>query len=138
MWAPVMPGVMPLRSNEEMTHEEITSELEFEVQDAWELGICTCCPNSYLLLLTDGQYLYLDSWTLTPFAEAETFPKRNLRMTVDPHNKVVLSVHMEGSTVPKRAELLDRIAESELAGSEYSLMNGNDLPILWRQSLNAA
>jgi hypothetical protein len=126
---------MPLRPNEEMTNGEPPLELEFEVQEAWELGICTCCPNSYLLRLTDGQYLYLDSWTLTPFAEAETFPKRNLCLTVDSHKRVVLSVHMDGATVPKRPELLDRVAEAELAGSEYSLLNGDDLPILWRRSL---
>jgi len=129
---------MPLGSKVAMTNAETTTELEFDVQEAWELGICTCCPNSYLLRLTDGQYLYLDSWMLTPFAEVETFPKRKLRLTVDSYNKVILSVHMEGFTVPRRSELLDRVAESELAGSEYSLMNGSDLPVLWRKSLNAA
>lgn len=121
-----------------MKNGEPTLELEFEVKEAWELGICTCCPNSYLLRLTNGQHLYLDSWKLTPFAEAGTFPKRNLRLTVDSDNKVILSMQMEGSTVPKRPELLDRVAESELAGSEYYLMNGSDLPVPWRHSLHAA
>src|SRR5258707_14519106 len=129
---------MPLTFHEEMTNEQPTVELEFEVQEAWELGICTCCSNSYLLRLMDGRFLYLDSWSLTPFAEAESFPKRNLRLMVDPHDNVVLSVTMEGPMVPKGVELLDRVAESELTGSEYRLMKERDLPSLWRRALNAA
>ena len=114
---------------------KLTAELDFEVQTAWELRICTCCSNSYLLLLTDGQYLYLDTWAVTPFAEAETFPKRNLRLTVDPQKKVVLSVQMDGAGVPKAPELLDLFAESEFAGSEYFLLKESDLPRAWRESL---
>jgi hypothetical protein len=123
---------------EAMTNVERTSELLFEVQDAWELGICACCPNSYLLRLANGQYLYLNSWKLTPFAGSELFPKRNLRLMVDPHQEVVLSVHTSGPIILKRPETLDRVGESELDGSEYSLLGGDDLPVQWRRMLIAA
>ena len=123
---------------EDMMNIECTSELVFEVQDAWELCICTCCSNSYLLRLMNGQYLYLNSWKLTPFAESESFPKRNLRLMVDPHQKVVLSVHISGPIVSKRPQTLDRVGESELAGSEYSLLRGGELPVQWRRLLVTA
>ena len=121
-----------------MTNEDAMSQLVFEVKEAWELGICTCCANSYLLRLTNGQYLYLDSWKLTPFAETESFPKRNLRLTVDPSIKVLLSVESDGPLVPKRSEDLNRAAEDELSGSEYVLLDGDDLPKIWRGMLDAA
>jgi hypothetical protein len=45
---PVNSDVMSLTSTERVAD---TSDLSFDVQDAWELNICTCCSNSYLLAL---------------------------------------------------------------------------------------
>jgi hypothetical protein len=113
-------------------------ELGFRVQEAWELGICTCCPNSYLLRLINGQYLYLCSWKLTPFAEAESFPTRQIQLVVNPYKRTILTVQIWGESAPKGAEALDLAATSEIEDGEYSLLNWEELPDVWRRTLNAA
>ena len=114
-----------------------TSELSFEVQDAWELNICTCCPNSYLLRVADDRFLYLDSWRLTPYALAESFPQRKLSLTVNLNTKAIVAVNMDGPHVSKRPELLDRAFESDVSGYEYRLLAFGDLPAAWRQLIRA-
>ena len=113
------------------------SELEFEVDRAWEIGICTCCSNSYLLQFTDGRYLYLDSWALTPFAETESFPSQKVRLTIDSQKKTVLYVQMAGPRVVKGPQLEKVFPAFDFAHSEYAIVNANELPDQWHQIVNA-
>jgi hypothetical protein len=90
-----------------------------------------------LLRLSDGQFLYLHSWRLTPFALAESFPQWKLSLTVDAKAKAIVAVNMEGPHVSKRPELLDRAFESDVSGSEFRLLAFGDLPAAWRRLIDA-
>lgn len=75
--------------------------LELEIIRAWEINICTCCPNSYLFQVDPEAYVFIESWTFTKFAEApNSFPVRKMRVERLPLSKKILAIEMAGDLLP--------------------------------------
>ena len=93
------------KNRREIWHQEldraVAEILELEVIRAWGVNVCTCCPNSYLFQVAAGQYVFIESWTLTKYAAASgAFPRRKIKVEPLPHSKKILALNIDGELVP--------------------------------------
>jgi hypothetical protein len=93
------------KNRREIWHQEldrgVAEILELEAIRAWEVNICTCCPNSYLFQVAADQYMFIESWAFTKYASTSgEFPRRNIRVERLPHSKKILALNIDGELVP--------------------------------------
>ena len=93
------------KNRREIWHQElnrgVAEILELEVIRAWEVNICTCCPNSYLFQVAEDQYVFIESWDFTKYAVAcGEFPRRKIKVERLPHSKKILALNIDGELVP--------------------------------------
>ena len=75
--------------------------LELEVDRAWEVNICTCCPNSYLFQVDSEQFVFVESWNFTKFADVpNSFPRRQIKVERLPLSKKILAIDIAGDLLP--------------------------------------
>ena len=92
----------------EVWHQErnrgIAEILELDVIRAWEVNICTCCPNSYLFQVDDREFVFIESWVFTNYAATSgEFPRRKITVERLPQSKKILSIKIEGEFVAAEA-----------------------------------
>ncbi len=75
--------------------------LEFQVMRAWEINICTCCANSYLFQVDSEEFVFVESWVFTKFADVpDSFPRRQLKVERLPLSKKIMSIDITGDYLP--------------------------------------
>jgi|SRR6266566_5565864 len=75
--------------------------LDVEVLRAWQVNICTCCPNSYLFQVSAETYLFIESWTFTKYAiAAGEFPRQRLKVERLPLSKKIVALAIDGEFLP--------------------------------------
>jgi len=74
--------------------------LDLEIIRAWEIIICTCCPNSYLFQVDVEEYVFVESWALTKYATTTgEFPRQKIKVERLPLSKKVLALDIYGDFV---------------------------------------
>jgi hypothetical protein len=84
--------------------------LTFRIRRAWCLITCSgppCCPNSWLVETTDGEYAHLESWRVLRAVDG-SFPGDDLVLSVWPTTKRILAASAQGTPVlaQRTSELL--------------------------------
>jgi hypothetical protein len=90
-----------LKNRREIWRQEVergTLEvLELQVMRAWEVNICTCCPNSYLFQVDSEAFVFLESWIFTKFADVpNSFPRHQLKVERLPLSKKIMAIDIAG------------------------------------------
>lgn len=104
---------------------------------AWEINICSCCPNSYLFQVDSDAYVFIESWTFTKFADVpDSFPVRKIRVERLPLSKKILAIDMAGDFLPAQEMQLALTDLPNYGETECEVFNASDFSEELRSKLS--
>jgi hypothetical protein len=98
--------------------------IDFRVQRVWSLITCAgppCCPNTWLLQTSEGEFLRLESWCHLARVN-DSFPGDQLQLSVWPLSRRILATLIRGVPLP----ILDTpefLTDFDVPGGGSSLRN---------------